>query len=121
MPRPGLLANVLVCVLAPAFAMQVEAQILGRHAAEFWDEHKSVVDRGQAKRLRVEFENDVFYATDRNYTNAVRLTWRAGADQAVKFDDDDQSPWIPPPRFTAGSDEARRARRSRMRASGAQP
>lgn len=113
MPRPGLPANVLVCVLAPAFAMQVEAQILGRHAAEFWDELKTVIDRGQAKRLRVEFENDVFYATDRNYTNAVRLTWRAGADQAVKFDDDDQSPWIPPTRFTAGSDEARRARDDR--------
>ena len=41
-------------MLALTCTMRAEAQILGRHAAEFWDELKTVIDRGQAKRLRVE-------------------------------------------------------------------
>lgn len=86
-----------------------QAQTLRDHAAEFWDELKQVVGEGQVKRLRIEYENDVLYATDRNYTNGVRLTWRAAAREAVKFDDGDQQPWIPPLRLTAGGDARRRA------------
>ena len=96
------------------------AQSLGEHAADFWDELKVVVNNGETKRLRIEYENDLFYSTDRNYTNGVRFTWRAGARQAVRFDDDDQQPWIPPLRFTAGSDAARRAREDRECARAAQ-
>ena len=43
----------------------------------------------------IEYENDVFYSTDSNYTNGVRFTWRAGAREAVKFDSDDERPWLP--------------------------
>jgi hypothetical protein len=86
------------------------AQELSRHAADFWDELKFVVGRGEMKRLRIEYENDVFYSTDSNYTNGVRFTWRAGAREAVRFASDDERPWIPPLRFTAGGSEADRAR-----------
>lgn len=65
------------------------------YAADFWDELKQVVGEGDMKRLRVEYENDVFYSTDSNYTNGVRFTWRAGAREAVKFDSDDERPCLP--------------------------
>ncbi|MBL8384193.1 MAG: lipid A deacylase LpxR family protein [Burkholderiales bacterium] len=106
--RRGLVAaaGMLACALCAA---QDAPRSLRAHAADFWDELKVVVGAGEVKRLRVEYENDVFLATDRNYTNGVRLTWRAGAHQAVRFDDANQYPWIPPLRFTAGSDAARRA------------
>ena len=59
------------------------AQSLGEHAADFWDELKVVVNNGETKRLRIEYENDLFYSTDRNYTNGVRFTWRA-KDEAAR-------------------------------------
>lgn len=100
-PRAWLIAA--ACLCQPALA-----QDLARHAADFWDELKFVVGQGETKRLRVEYENDVFYSTDSNYTNGVRFTWRAGAREAVRFASDDERPWIPPLRFTAGGDDARR-------------
>jgi len=119
-----LLAVAIACgaIIAPHADAQTDApaRTLGEHAADFWDELKVVVGKGETKRLRVEYENDLFYSTDRNYTNGVRFTWRAGAREAAKFDDDDQRPWIPPLRFTAGSDEVRRAREDRECARAAQ-
>jgi len=85
------------------------AQGLRQHAADFRDELKVVAGEGTVKRLRIEYENDVLYATDSNYTNGVRLTWRAGAKHAVTFDDDNQQPWVPPLRFSAGGDAHKRA------------
>ena len=90
-------------------AAAAEPRSLREHAGDFWDELKTVISEGDTKRMRVEYENDIFYATDSNYTNGLRLTWRAGAREAVKFEGDDQLPWIPPLRFTAGGDKARRA------------
>jgi hypothetical protein len=108
-------------VAAPcARADDAPSQTLRAHAADFWDELKTVVGNGETKRLRIEYENDIFYSTDRNYTNGVRFTWRAGAREAARFDDDDQRPWLPPLRFTAGSDVARRAREDRECARAAQ-
>ncbi len=98
-----------VCLSITGMSANAPAQSLREHAADFWDELKVVVGEGTVKRLRIEYENDVFYATDSNYTNGVRLTWRAGARHAVKFDDDNQRPWVPPLRFTAGGDEHKRA------------
>ena len=97
------------CLCATGMPTSASAQGLRAHAADFWDELKVVVGEGTVKRLRIEYENDVFYATDSNYTNGVRMTWRAGAKHAVKFDDDDQQPWVPPLRFTAGGDAHKRA------------
>lgn len=98
-----------VFLCSAGMSASVPAQGLRQHAADFWDELKVVVGEGTFKRLRIEYENDVFYATDSNYTNGVRLTWRAGAKHAVKFDDDNQRPWVPPLRFTAGGDAHKRA------------
>ncbi len=105
---PGALARALIPVCALASPATPVAQGLRAHAGDFWDELKTVVGQGEIKRLRIEYENDVFYATDSNYTNGVRLTWRAGARQAVRLDDDAR-PWVPPLRFTAGGDERKRA------------
>ena len=63
-----------LCLCGAGMSASASAQGLRQHAADFWDELKVVVGEGTVKRLRIEYENDVFYATDSNYTNGVRLT-----------------------------------------------
>lgn len=119
-PLAALLTLAVGLACLPASAADTPAWNLREQAADFWDELKTVVGAGETKRLRIEYENDIFYSTDRNYTNGVRFTWRAGAREAALFDDDNQRPWIPPVRFTAGSDLERRSREDRICARAAQ-
>lgn len=71
---------------------------VGQHVYSFWQEFNQVWSTGEYQRFRAEYENDLFYNTDRNYTDGVRFTLKHGSDHPSEFDRD-ENPLIPPLRF----------------------
>ncbi|HEY4373502.1 MAG TPA: lipid A deacylase LpxR family protein [Burkholderiales bacterium] len=58
------------------------------HLSGFWDEYNQVWSHSDYERARLEYENDTFYNTDRNYTDGVRFSIKRGSSQATSFDPD---------------------------------
>lgn len=73
--------------------------------SSFWAEFKQVWNNGQRQRLRIEYENDLFYNTDRNYTDGVRFTLKRASDHPSKFLGE-ENPWVPPLRFRVARNQA---------------
>jgi hypothetical protein len=84
-------------------------QSVGTQFSSFWSEFKQVWNQGETQRFRLEYENDLFFNTDRNYTDGVRFTFKRGSDHPSKFDAD-ENPRVPPLRFRAPRSEAERAK-----------
>lgn len=78
-------------------------------ASGFWAEFKQVWNNGQRQRLRIEYENDLFYNTDRNYTDGVRFTLKRASDHPSKFSGE-ENPRVPPLRFRVARNEAELAK-----------
>ena len=77
--------------------------------SSFWDEFRQVWSQPDYERLKLEYENDLFYNTDRNYTDGVRFTLRRGSEHPSRFNAD-ENPRVPPLRFRSARSEAERAK-----------
>ncbi|HEX4330233.1 MAG TPA: lipid A deacylase LpxR family protein [Burkholderiales bacterium] len=65
------------------------------HLSGFWDEFNQVWSHSDYERFRLEYENDTFYNTDRNYTDGIRMTLKRGSGKATSYDPD-KNGLIPP-------------------------
>jgi hypothetical protein len=112
-PHPALLAACLAVCTLPGAALADEnedrPQTLPTQFSSFWAEFKQVWNQGEYQRFRLEYENDLFFNTDRNYTDGVRFTLKRGSDHPSRFDAD-ENPRIPPLRFRQARSEAERAK-----------
>jgi len=60
---------------------------LPANVAASWADFRQVWAAGAAnERIRLEYENDMFYNRDQFYTDGVRLTLRRGTGLASKFE-----------------------------------
>lgn len=59
-----------------------------QHLSGFWDEFNQVWSQDEYERFRLEYENDTFFNTDRNYTDGVRMTLKRGSSKATSYDPD---------------------------------
>ena len=111
--RTRLLLLATLALLAPALATAQEnedrPQTLPTQFSSFLSEFGQVWSQGEYERMRIEYENDVFFNTDRNYTDGVRLSLKRGSNHPSKFDAD-ENPRVPPLRFRVARTEAERAR-----------
>lgn len=64
------------------------------HLERFWQEFTHVINHGD-KRLRVDYENDVMFNIDRNYTSGVRATYKAVAPEPAVLEEGDWAPLFP--------------------------
>jgi hypothetical protein len=112
-PRPALLAACLAACAVSGGALADEnedrPQTLPTQFSSFWAEFKQVWSQGEYQRFRLEYENDLFFNTDRNYTDGVRFTIKRGSDHPSKCDAD-ENPRVPPLRFRQVRSEAERAK-----------
>jgi len=97
---PALLAVFLLCP-APGLAQESaenppRSHTVGAYLSGFWDEFNQVWSKADYERFRLEYENDLFYNTDRNYTDGVRLSLKHGSDKATVFDPEGRGGIVPP-------------------------
>lgn len=64
------------------------------HLERFWQEFTHVINHGD-KRLRLDYENDVMFNIDRNYTSGVRATYKAIAPEPALLEEGDWAPLFP--------------------------
>jgi len=104
-------AALLLLAAPPCAAQENEdrPQTLRTQFSGFWDEFRQVWEHGEHRRMRLEYENDLFFGTDRNYTDGVRFTLKRSSDQPSKFDAD-ENPRVPPLRFRVARSAAEQAR-----------
>ena len=100
-------------LLTPALCAAQEnedrPQTVRTQFSSFWAEFKQVWSQAEHQRMRIEYENDLFFNTDNNYTDGVRFTLKRASDQPSKFDAD-ENPRVPPLRFRLSRTEAERAK-----------
>ncbi len=64
------------------------------HLERFWQEFTHVINHGD-KRLRLDYENDVMFNIDRNYTSGVRATYKAIAPEPAILEEGAWAPLFP--------------------------
>ena len=66
---------------SPQFKRTWLAALVLTVAGSMWSLPALASDETETGTLSLVFENDLFYDTDRNYTNGVRASWLSGPDR----------------------------------------